>query len=666
MSKALPFTLPPDAFDFTTLRRKGIELAQALSGEIWTDFNLHDPGVTILEQVAYALTELDYRIGFPVADHLTGEDDRIDYDRLALRSAETIFPSRPTTADDYRQALLDAVDELSDLRIEPLPDGKESISGLYRIVVRPTREVTADAIPDLLQKVRAAYNGLRNLCEDVAEIVTVREVAAVLQAEIEVRAEREPADLLAEIYQRCRLHVAADVEFLPFELARREGQPLEDVFNGPRCRYGICKAPDEYQRSGQTSLARLAAVVGAVDGVEQVRTLTLQVEDRPPAGRKEVDMVLRLVAPKRPEEVGVTLFRDGRRLELDFAAFVAALDRWTMRTRAAGRTWQDPSKLHVRPTGTHRDLARYTSIQHQFPAVYALRPLGQQTSAATTELAHIRQLRAYLILFDQHMADFASNVAGLADLFAAADGNRRSYRTLALKDIPDLAAVYPSNAIAVLEGIRSSFDNYTDRKGRVLDYLLALYGERLTVPPSWPDGEPGTNPELSLQAKIAFLDEVDALGRDRGAAVDYTNLDLRRAGGFQRRLEALLAIRGDDPPFHVVEHVLLRPGRGTAPANTGFYSHRLSLLAPDWTASAQQPAWREFVEAVVVENTPAHLLAKVYWLDADAMAAFEPLHTAWRRALSQDPEGSEVTDRAAAVTDFLQEVAAARLGAVES
>lgn len=58
--------------------------------------------------------------------------------------------------------------------------------------------------------------------------------AAVLQAEIEVGAEREPADLLAEIYQRCRLHVATDVQFLPFELSRREGQPLEDVFNGPR------------------------------------------------------------------------------------------------------------------------------------------------------------------------------------------------------------------------------------------------------------------------------------------------------------------------------------------------------------------------------------------------------------------------------------------------
>ncbi len=662
MSEALPIALPPDAFDFATLRRTGIELAQALSGEIWTDYNLHDPGVTILEQVAYALTELDYRTEVPVADHLTGEDGRINYDRLALRSAEAIFPSRPTTAEDYRQALLDAVDELSDLRIDPLA-ASEGISGLYRIVVRPTCEVAADAVPDLLRKVRAAYGRLRNLGEDVAEIVTVREVSAVLQAEIEVGAEREPADLLAEIYQKCRLYVATDVQFLPFELARRQGQPLEDVFSGPLCRHGICTASDYDQKSGRPSLAQLAAVVGAVEGVEQVRALALKVEERPHAGGDDADTVLRLVAPTRPDGVGVALFRRDRQLPIDFAAFLAALDRWTMRTRAVGRTLQDPSKLHVWPAGTYRDLSRYTSIQHQFPAVYELRHFGHQTSTTTTELAHIRQLRAYLVFFDQHMADFAGNVAGLADLFAAADGDRRSYRAPALEGIPDLAAVYPANAAEVLDRIRNSFDDFAERKGRVLDYLLALYGERLTEPPCRPDGRPGTDPEPWLRAKIAFLEEVDALGRARGAAVDYADPDPRGAGGFQRRLEALFGTRGDDHHFHVVEHVLLRPRCGTGPADTDFHSHQLSLLVPDWTATALQPAWREFVEAVVAENTPAHLLAEVYWLDADAMAAFEALHEAWRRALSRDPEGSEAADHAAAaVTRFLQEATAARLG----
>ena len=51
-------------------QRLALRLAQTLSGHAWTDYNLHDPGVTMLEQLCYALTDLVYRADFPVADHL--------------------------------------------------------------------------------------------------------------------------------------------------------------------------------------------------------------------------------------------------------------------------------------------------------------------------------------------------------------------------------------------------------------------------------------------------------------------------------------------------------------------------------------------------------------------------------------------------------------------
>ncbi|MCI5224583.1 MAG: hypothetical protein D3924_18435, partial [Candidatus Electrothrix sp. AR4] len=43
-----------DEFEFAGLRRQGLEYAQQFSGELWTDYNLHDPGVTILEQLCFA------------------------------------------------------------------------------------------------------------------------------------------------------------------------------------------------------------------------------------------------------------------------------------------------------------------------------------------------------------------------------------------------------------------------------------------------------------------------------------------------------------------------------------------------------------------------------------------------------------------------------------
>ncbi|MCI5121750.1 MAG: hypothetical protein D3908_11275, partial [Candidatus Electrothrix sp. AUS4] len=68
-----------DEFAFAGLRRQGLEYAQQLSGEIWTDYNLHDPGVTILEQLCFALTDLLYRTEYAVPDLLTGPNGELDY-----------------------------------------------------------------------------------------------------------------------------------------------------------------------------------------------------------------------------------------------------------------------------------------------------------------------------------------------------------------------------------------------------------------------------------------------------------------------------------------------------------------------------------------------------------------------------------------------------------
>ena len=46
--------------DYEKLHLEGIDHIQKLSGKQWTDYNFHDPGITILEQICYALTDLGY------------------------------------------------------------------------------------------------------------------------------------------------------------------------------------------------------------------------------------------------------------------------------------------------------------------------------------------------------------------------------------------------------------------------------------------------------------------------------------------------------------------------------------------------------------------------------------------------------------------------------
>lgn len=102
----------PAAEDFYRLRREGIGRIEQTGSAEWTDYNTHDPGISILEALAYAITELAYRTGFPIEDILasaaTGASPDDPYPNQTFYSAREILTVNPTTADDFRRLLIDA------------------------------------------------------------------------------------------------------------------------------------------------------------------------------------------------------------------------------------------------------------------------------------------------------------------------------------------------------------------------------------------------------------------------------------------------------------------------------------------------------------------------------------------------------------------------------
>ena len=101
----------PAAQDFYRLRREGIGHIEQTGSAEWTDYNTHDPGISILEALAYAITELAYRTGFPIEDILasaaTGASADDPYPDQTFYSARKILTVNPTTAEDFRRLLID-------------------------------------------------------------------------------------------------------------------------------------------------------------------------------------------------------------------------------------------------------------------------------------------------------------------------------------------------------------------------------------------------------------------------------------------------------------------------------------------------------------------------------------------------------------------------------
>lgn len=145
--------IDPDGLDFETLRKEGIGKIQDLCGETWTDYNLHDPGVTILEQLCYGLTDLSYHSGFAVQDYLACESSAINFQQQALYPPKGIFPSSAVTKTDYQKILYDAIPEINYVWLEPTIDkSKGKSKSLYTVFVKLDKKSMQSRLGNKKQK----------------------------------------------------------------------------------------------------------------------------------------------------------------------------------------------------------------------------------------------------------------------------------------------------------------------------------------------------------------------------------------------------------------------------------------------------------------------------------------------------------------------------------
>ncbi len=118
ISKSNPL-LPAE--DFVAMRQQGIQSIEETGSDIWTNYNVSDPGITILEAVTYAITDLSYRTDFDIKDLLTPEQLDKDTWKNIFYTARQILHNNPLTADDYRKLIID-VEGVRNAWLEPSKD----------------------------------------------------------------------------------------------------------------------------------------------------------------------------------------------------------------------------------------------------------------------------------------------------------------------------------------------------------------------------------------------------------------------------------------------------------------------------------------------------------------------------------------------------------------
>jgi hypothetical protein len=544
-----PNPSPNKGLDYTWLRALAIQVCQQLSSSSWTDYNEHDPGVTTVEQLCYAITELSYRAEMPVATILGDVKTGIIHpNRHGLYTARQILPCNPVTCNDYRKLLADRVRGVANVWLTPLapPAGSRAVNGLYEIHVYapgPHHRHKHHCGPDpawrereiLLRRVRRVYNRHRELCEDLHGVRILKPLPLRVYADVSVDGTRAVEKILAEILFAIGKLAAPELQRKPLNAMLDEGKSPDQIFNGPLLRDGFID--DSELQPPLTSLAvnDVIRAIGLTTDVLSVRHLTAQCGhegERPqptrygpnqtipiPRGR-----VLELHTTLRAEGTAFTIriYRHGAECHPDPDIVELELKLlWAGYRRVYPLALQYEEYFGI-PKGTGQDLEPYYSIQNQFPTVYGISAYGLPADPTPERKGQAKQFKGYLLAFEQLMADYFAQLANAGNLFSDRPDPWRTYYSQSLaKSVPDVEPILSANYMAGLKEIVASEDTMVERRNHFAAYLLSLYAEELDAISTDAQCTPNRrSAEKLLRARLEFLRALVRSTRRRGRGFD--------------------------------------------------------------------------------------------------------------------------------------------------
>ena len=709
----------PDSQNFVKLRKEGIQHIERLAKNIWTDYNTHDPGITTLEILCYAITDLGYRANFNIKDILAPAPGEANGYNTQFFTAAQILPGEPVTLLDYRKIIIDTegvknawIDITEDYSPEiyleksinkfhlvdetqPLPDGdwqRINVRGFYTVrleleddivelIENTVREIAKISVPASLMKKAALEKHYaepvvkrlqehRNLCEDFTEIQTVSYQNVTVCADIEVTDEADIEAVEAEICYRIQQYFAPDVNFYSLSEMQAKGIATEDIFEGPLLTNGFI-IESELEQAGIRNEIRLSDIINliigekdGISGVIAVKTMMINAE-----GLGMLDMnkdeiqfwiltipdqqkVPKLIVqnPNIPDTgenfSKFTFYRDFFPYMANRKNFWNKLREFQQRNRKYKLRFQT-NDLPI-PEGTYRELSSFYPIQNDFPALYGTgldgfpaeampNPDAKNPTAYLERQGQIKQLKSYLLFFEQIMANYLATLANIKNVFSWDENltqstftqllNKEDFfesNTHSLKDLFTDYAAYEST----LADITESPTDASKRRSLALDHLLARFAENLTDYALLTKAMFDEKAEVRLiKDKVSLLKDYPIVSGQRGMAfnykplmldkttkemvVDTSNLwDSSNVSGLKKRIARLLGFQHYEdtniaPEFLVIDFQALP---------TSNYAVLLNLpsTSPDWTMrSVHQHASEEYAEGELL-----------YWLSHGSQSQY--------------------------------------------
>ncbi len=570
--------------DYSYLREKGIEYIAALGGSIWTDYNSHDPGITMLEMLSYAITDLGMRIDLPLADMLTSQDPLKNINKQFYKASE-ILPNKPVTAAHYRKLFIDLpgvkncwlrkfnkrvyVDcthsklSYSKAIYNGIPASKRddfTLKGLYKLVVdydplpeELTNTEVENAIDAVNKSIFKRFHSNRNLCEDLVSVAAVKEHPIAICADIEVETGADEELIHAQLQFEIKQYLATSLRFYSLTEMLDKGYTTPQIFEGPVLDNGFID-PIELDKAELRAEVRLSDIINIIMDIPGIKVL------------KQISMgncnaeilnksVICIKDDTKPILCSKSVFNYSKDV-LPLSINQSQVDFYTQQIEAqreAQRSNASADKELPIPQGVFSDPGAYTTVMNDFPDTYGISTIGLPGNPTDVRKSQAKQLKGYLLFFDQMLANYFKHLEKINQIMAVNGEETRTFFAQAVKDVADLEDLVTdyslNNDDFLTDTLYGTLDNNIERRNAVLDHLISRFAERFTDYTFVMKSLYGDSAsEIVLRNKEHFLKDYKEVSGSRGQAFNYYKQqpsalwDTDNVAGIQQRIARLLGI----------------------------------------------------------------------------------------------------------------------------
>ena len=442
-----------------------------------------------------------------------------------------------------------------------------NVKDIFELYQKKIRLVTG-----ILKEAKKVLNDNRNLCEDFLKLETICTTEVAFCADIEVSPDADIEEVYASILFQIENYLNPEIKYYLLKELLDEGIPTDEIFEGPVLKHGFIKT-DEIENTRPRTKIYVSDIINFImdtPGVLSVKNVLLTKYDKD--GKAELPSQRWCMEIAEGCKAVLNVFRSKVLFFKGKLPFLANVNE-TMDTLKYLHGKEERNKLKNTsddldiPKGKFRDPEDYISIQYDLPQTYATGNAVLPDSSSEERKAQSKQLKAYLMFYDQIIADFFSQLANAKELFSLRKDLLQTYFSQFINDKNVTGDLYVNSADLQLilnapvsgepaeitkgrEQLFESREKFLERRNRFLDHLISRFAESfneyvlfLYTYKSSNDYEEIEAEEL-INDKINFINDYPVISSERGKAFNYTepSWDTLNVSGYEKRISRLAGI----------------------------------------------------------------------------------------------------------------------------